>query len=152
VSARIVFLAASRGGVPKVGISSASVTDLGIEGDKFNHPKFHGGPDRALCLYSLELMEKLQAEGHPIFPGSIGENVLIGGLDWSVLRGGSRIALGDAVSVELTKTATPCKTIAPSLANRKFLRLGVEGEMRWYCRILQPGVLRVGDPVKLVDA
>jgi MOSC domain-containing protein YiiM len=149
MTARIVLLARSGGGVPKQPISSATVSELGLEGDKVNHPKIHGGPERALCLYSLELMEKLQAEGHPIFPGSIGENVLIRGLDWSVLREGTRLRLGDAVSIELTKTATPCKTIAASFSNRRFLRLGVEGEMRWYCRVLRTGSVHVGDLVEI---
>jgi MOSC domain-containing protein YiiM len=149
VSARIFQLARSSGGVPKHGVSSARVTELGLEGDEVKHTNIHGGPDRALCLYSLELIEKLQSEGHPIFPGSTGENVTIGGLDWSLLHTGTRLRLGDSVLVELTKTADPCKTIKASFAGGTFSRLRVDGEMRWYCKVLQAGVLRVGQPVEV---
>ena len=49
---------------------------------------FHGGPDQALCLYSLEVIEGLAAEGHSIVPGSAGENVTVRGLDWISGRSG----------------------------------------------------------------
>mgnify|MGYP001310271906 CR=1 FL=1 len=36
------------------------------------------GPSRRLvCLFSIEIIEALQKEGHPIFPGSTGENLSI---------------------------------------------------------------------------
>jgi MOSC domain-containing protein YiiM len=48
-----------------------AVIDInGIVGDDQAAKKYHGGPDRALVLYSLEIIEALQAEGHPISPGS----------------------------------------------------------------------------------
>ena len=147
MTARIVQLAISNGGVPKTPVLLATVTELGLVGDKQKHAKFHGGPLRALCLYSLELIEKLQAEGHPIYPGSTGENVTISGLEWSALATGTRIALGEEVEIELTTEADPCKTIAESFANRNFKRLAEPGEMRWYCKVLKAGALRVGDAV-----
>ncbi len=150
MTARIVQLAVSNGGVPKTPVLLGEVSELGLAGDKQKHTKFHGGPLRALCLYSLELLEKLQAEGHPIAPGSTGENVTISGLDWATLASGTRIALGDEVEIELTTEADPCKTIAASFANRKFKRLEEPGEMRWYCKVLKTGTLRVGDGVRVI--
>ncbi|HSE06328.1 MAG TPA: hypothetical protein VLK35_19425 [Methylomirabilota bacterium] len=40
----------SPGGVPKLPVSSARVTALGLEGDAQRDREHHGGPDRALCL------------------------------------------------------------------------------------------------------
>jgi MOSC domain-containing protein YiiM len=148
-TARIVQLAASRGGVPKLAIREARATALGLDVDKQKHTKIHGGPERALCLFSLEVLQLLQAEGHPIFPGSTGENVLISGLPWAQLRAGTRIALGDDVVVELTRTATPCKNIADSFIGRDFNRLERPDQMRWYSRVITEGVLRVAMPVRL---
>ncbi|MFN2109684.1 MAG: MOSC domain-containing protein, partial [Anaerolineae bacterium] len=71
----------SHGGVPKLAVRSAEVTELGLVGDTHNNTKVHGGPTRALCLYSLERILALQAEGHPIFAGSTGENLTLAGLD-----------------------------------------------------------------------
>ena len=148
--ARIVQLAASRGGVPKLAIRQARVTPVGFDVDTQKHKKIHGGPERALCLFSLEVLQKLQAEGHPIYPGSTGENVLISGLDWAALAPGARIALGDEVIVELTRTATPCKNIAESFIDRKFQRLGEPNEMRWYSSVEREGVVRVAMPVRVL--
>jgi MOSC domain-containing protein YiiM len=148
MSGRIIQLSLSDGGVPKLPVPEAEVGELGLIGDRQKHKKIHGGPDRALCLFSLEVIEKLQREGHPIYPGSTGDNVTIAGIDWAVLQTGSRLQLGDVI-VELTSTADPCKQIAASFIDRKFRRLDVTGEMRWYCRIVQGGVLRVGMPVRV---
>jgi len=149
MTARIFQLSSSRGGVPKHSVPEAEVGELGFAGDEHAHPKIHGGPERALCLFSLDVIEKLQREGHPIYPGSTGENVTIAGLDWSALTAGTRIALGD-VLVELTRTADPCKQIAASFLERNHKRLDVLGEMRWYCRVVRGGVVRVAMPVRVL--
>lgn len=150
-TARIVQLARSDGGVPKLAITEAHVGKLGLEGDRQIHTKIHGGPDRALCLFSLEVIEALRAEGHPISPGSTGENVTIAGLDWAALTSGTCLALGDDVVVELTREAEPCKQIGDSFVGHKFKRLEVPGQMRWYCRVLTSGLLRVEMPVVVID-
>src|SRR4051812_11937577 len=110
MAARIVSINRSNGGVPKVPVDRASVSVNGLEGDRQRDRRFHGGPERALCLYSVELIDQLAAEGHPIVPGAIGENVTISGLDWAFVRPGARLLLGE-VEVEITSFAVPCKSI-----------------------------------------
>lgn len=149
MAARIFHLAISNGGAPKQAIREGEVGDVGIVGDRQKHTKFHGGPTRALCLYSLELIEKLQDEGHPIYPGSVGENVTISGLPWATLASGTRLALGD-VEIELTVEATPCRNIGASFLDRDFKRLWAPGEMRWYCKVLKSGTLRIAQPVRII--
>ena len=83
----------SPGGVPKLPVEEARVTWLGIVGDGHDDKENHGGPLAALCLYSLEEIERLQAEGHPIAPGTTGENVTLVGVDWSEMTPGSRSAM-----------------------------------------------------------
>src|SRR5687768_6969799 len=90
----VVSIHVSNGGVPKLEVPSARVTAAGVEGDRQRNLKHHGGPDRALCLYSFELIQALQAEGHPIVPGSIGENVVVAGIDWRRMLPGTRVRLG----------------------------------------------------------
>ena len=60
--ARIAFLNVSKGGVPKMPIDEAWASVKGLAGDKQRDRRFHGGPTRALSLYSLELIEHLAAE------------------------------------------------------------------------------------------
>ncbi len=86
MNGRIFQLNTSAGGVPKLAIREGLVNEWGLMGDDHRFPDIHGGPERALCLFSLERILELQAEGHPIFPGSVGENVTISGLEWEKLR------------------------------------------------------------------
>lgn len=149
MTGRIVQLSVSRGGVPKRAVPVAEVTPLGLVGDVQKQKKIHGGPDRALCLFALEVIERLAAEGHPIAPGTTGENITIAGLAWPALGPGSRLALGADVVVEVTELTDPCKQIAASFADRDFRRIVAHGDSRLYARVLRVGVLRVGDLVSV---
>jgi MOSC domain-containing protein YiiM len=150
---RIHQLNSSRGGVPKTPVPDALLTETGLEGDAVRFPKFHGGPERALCLFSLERIRELQQEGHPIFPGSVGENVTVEGLDWGRLAPGSRLALGGEVVVEISSYTSPCKTIRASFLDGQFERISQKkhpGDSRLYARVLRTGRLAVGQAVRLL--
>ena len=150
----IFQLNCSDGGVPKRPVREAELTRTGLTCDRQAKPIIHGGPERALCLYPLEHITRLQDEGHPIFPGSIGENVTIVGLDWKELVPGSRLALGDEVVVEISSYAGPCPTIRESFVGGKFKRISQKthpGESRLYARVLKTGRLKVGQTVRILD-
>jgi len=106
----------SLGGVPKLPVSQVKVSLNGLEGDSHNDLKHHGGLSRAVCLYSLELIDDLKLEGHNIYPGSTGENITIKGLDWNELESGLKLKIGGVVII-LTDPATPCKTISYSFSS-----------------------------------
>lgn len=139
----------SAGGVPKIGVPSARVTADGIEGDVQRDRRHHGGPDRAICLFSLERISALRAEGHPIGSGTTGENVTVAGLDWNRVTPGVRLALG-AVELEITAFAAPCQTIVGSFADRRSARISQKVHPGWsrvYARVLTEGTLATGDEV-----
>ncbi|HEY0173066.1 MAG TPA: MOSC domain-containing protein [Pyrinomonadaceae bacterium] len=151
---RIFQLNASGGGVPKLAVREAALTPAGLEGDRQRNRRLHGGPERALCLYSLERVLELQAEGHPVFPGSAGENLTVVGLDWSRLAPGARLALGEEALVEVTSYTAPCKVIAASFTGGDFKRISQKlrpGHSRLYARVLRPGRLRTGDRVTVLN-
>lgn len=151
MSGQIVQLSVSPGGVPKLPIDEARIDLLGLAGDGHSHPKVHGGPERAVCLLALELIEMLQAEGHPIRPGSTGENVTFRGLEHMSFAPGTRLALGDDVILELTRATEPCKLIAGSFREGTFRRLDHAkhpGITRWYARVVKEGTVRVGHPIR----
>jgi MOSC domain-containing protein YiiM len=148
---RITGLQRSSGGVPKRAVERATVGAAGMAGDRQANRKYHGGPDRALCLYSQERLDALAAEGHPMTRGTLGENVTIAGLPWEQVRPGARLRLGE-VEVEVTGFAAPCKKIAPGFADGAFTRIGEKVNPGWsrvYVRVLGDGELVVGDPVAL---
>jgi MOSC domain-containing protein YiiM len=150
---RIVQISVSPGGVPKRAVPAARVTTQGVEGDAQRDREHHGGPDRALCLYSHERILALQAEGHPISPGSIGENLTIEGLDWSRVTPGSCLRLGADVLAQITTYTAPCLNITASFRDRDQSRVSQKrhpGDSRVYARVLREGSLRSGDAVQLL--
>ena len=96
----VTGLQRSAGGVPKLPVERAMVRVGGMEGDKQANRRFHGGPDRALCLYAQERLDALVEAGHPVERGTLGENVTIAGLRWEQVRPGVRLKLG-GVEVEV---------------------------------------------------
>ena len=151
---RVFQINTSDGGVPKNGVREARVTQLGLAGDRQRDKVHHGGPDRAVTLFSLERILKLQTEGHPVYPGSIGENLTLVGVDWDALSEGARLRIGEEVLLELTRPASPCSNIAGSFAEEKISRVSQKknpGWSRWCARTLQEGEIVVGDEVVLVS-
>ena len=146
---RVHQISVSHGGVPKLPVPEAKITVRGVEGDRQRHTNIHGGPDRAVCVYSLEAIEALQAEGHSIAPGSTGDNVTIAGLDWSSLKPGDRLCIG-SVELELLSYTTPCIHNARWFVNGDFGRISHKKHLGWsrmYARVSGEGSIRVGDAI-----
>ena len=152
-SGSIHQLSASNGGVPKRPLEHARALIGGLEGDAQADRKHHGGPERALCLFSVEQIQEMASEGHPIAPGLAGENVTISGLDWSLVVPGARLRLGGEVLVEVTNYTAPCMKNAAWFADGDFNRMNQKthpGCSRVYARVLEEGQLRTGDAVDLL--
>lgn len=152
--ARVHQVNVSKGGVPKLPIAAGIVAASGVEGDRQAKPGIHGGPYRALCLFPLEEIERLAGEGHPIAPGTIGENITTSGLDWATVLPNSRLRLGADVVIEITGYADPCKTIAGSFRGGDInqVNMRVAPSSRVYAKVLSPGVVRAGDPIVVEEA
>ena len=142
----------SRGGVPKTPVAEAQVAADGLVGDWHDDVRDHGGPMRAVCLYTLEEIERLAGEGHPIYPGATGENVTLRGLPLAALTPGTRLTLGSETLIEITGYASPCKTITDAFNDGDFTRISEKlhpGESRVYARVLREGAIRPGDVVRM---
>jgi MOSC domain-containing protein YiiM len=151
---RIFQLNVSSGGVPKLAVREATLTSTGLVNDVQQHPNIHGGPERALCLYSLERILELQHEGHPIFPGAVGENVTLLGIDWASMEPGVRLTLGDEALIEIASYTSPCDSVAASFGDGRFVRISQKVNPGWsrvYARVLRTGRLHVGQAVEVLD-
>lgn len=153
MTGRVQSINVSDGGVPKLPIRAAVIGSDGLAGDVQADRRYHGGPDKAVCLFSLEVIERFQAEGHPIAPGSAGENLTVAGIDWTAVTAGTQLRIGDDVLLEIVYPATPCSKNAQWFTDRDFRRMDFDrhpGQSRMYARVLAGGAVAEGDPVAIV--
>lgn len=151
---QIQQISVSAGGVPKTAIPQGTVTMTGLTTDQQGTPKIHGGPERAVCLWSLEIIQQLQREGHrALAPGYAGENVTLTGLDWSLVVPGVKLHLGPTVVLEVASYAPPCRKNMRWFSDLRYSRISQKhhpGSSRVYSRVLTPGIITVGDVALLV--
>ena len=143
----------SDGGVPKRPRHEAYVGIDGIESDWQRDRRFHGGPERAVCLYSFERIRALQAEGHSISVGEAGENLAVLGIDWDAVVPGVRLTVG-GVRLLVTSFTVPCRRLTACFDGGHVARISEKAYPGWsrvYARVEQPGRLSIGDPVTLED-
>ena len=156
--ARVHSVNVSQGGVPKLPIAGAWVGLGGLDGDAHREPlTLHGGPERAVCLYSVEQIGRVQADGHPLAgPGAAGENLTFEGLDLGALGPGTRLSIGEGgLVLEIASYTTPCQTIAHAFTERRIARISPKtnlADARRYCRVLTEGPVTEGDRVDVVHA
>lgn len=155
----IVQVSVSAGGVPKHAVGEATLATNGIVGDAWRYP-FHGGPKRAILLITAEGIDALAALGFPVYFGALGENLTTRGLDRLALRLGQRFRAGPAI-VELTQVRLPCDTLTvygtgiqaamfDARAQAGDTASPVWGMSGFYASVIEPGVLRPGDPIALL--
>ncbi len=152
-SGQIIQINISDGGTPKLPIPEAKITLDGLIGDRQRNLKYHGGPDRAVCLWSADIIQTLQNEGHPIEPGSAGENITVAGLIWEQLVPDTQLQLGDTVRLLITDYAAPCRHIGRYFSDRRYSRISQKhnpGTSRLYTRVLSPGIVHIGNSVQVL--
>ncbi|MEM0129614.1 MAG: MOSC domain-containing protein [Thermoplasmata archaeon] len=141
-------------GLPKIGVGEIRLGAAGAAGD-FNHYRqehLRGDPDSAVLLLPHEIVDVLRAEGWPVGPGDLGENLGLRGIPWHEFRSGRLVRVGDA-ELRLTRECTPCSRLAHlsyvgDTRLAEFLRATL-GRRGFYARVLREGSVRVGDPVDL---
>ena len=136
---RVVQVSVSPGGVPKLPVAEARVERQGLVGDGHDHDAVHGGPHRAVCLFAIEAIERVQADGHlGVEPGAVGENLTTEGIELARLPVGARLAVGDEVVLEISGPANPCDVIRGAFAGGKSGRISIllhPADSRMYARV-----------------
>ncbi len=141
-------LSISSGGILKSAIPSARVGADGVAGDWQNDRKNHGGPDRAVCIFSEELYAWLSQEhGIDLQPGSVGENFTLRGIDLQRLAVGDRLRVGQCL-VQITKVRVPCYKL--KRYDQKLPEV-IEGHSGWMAKVIEGADVRAGEPVELVN-
>ncbi|MEZ4587005.1 MAG: MOSC domain-containing protein [Gemmatimonadales bacterium] len=125
----------------------------GLAGDAQVNRRVHGGPERALLLYSAHHYQAWQADwgGSRLGPGSFGENLTVAGLDELLVCVGDRYRVGE-VRLEVSGPREPCNNLVrrhrrPSLIDEVI----TTGRAGWYARVEAPGSIEAGMEIVLLD-
>ena len=140
----LLQLNVSPGGMPKLPVDSAAVSVEAIAGDWQLNRKYHGGPDRVVCLFSAEQYEWLRTDhGLELAFGSLGENFTTRGVDLDALQPGDRLQVGDCV-IEITAVRQPCRNLNRWHPNLMKILTGRSG---WVAKVIQGATVKPGDAV-----
>jgi MOSC domain-containing protein YiiM len=116
--------------------------DHGVEGDG------HAGPwHRQVSFLALESIEAMRAKGLTVGPGDFAENVTTRGMAVHELPVGTRLRVGGTL-VEVTQIGKECHDRCEIFRQAGDCVMPREGI---FARVLEGGVVRAGDPLRLVD-
>ena len=140
----IGLAAATRGRIEAVEQARALV-DLGLEGDY--HAK-RGGSKRQVTLIQQEHLDVIAALARceKLTPELLRRNLVISGINLLALRD-QRFRVGEVV-LEGTGPCAPCSRMEENLGPGGYN--AVRGHGGITARVLQGGVLRLGDPVEFI--
>ncbi|PWW17518.1 MOSC domain-containing protein YiiM [Cytobacillus oceanisediminis] len=139
-------------GIDKSKTMNALLTKEGFIGDGVANTDFHGGPDRAVCLYPYEHYQMWGKEFKKVFnPPSFGENICVSNMIEKDVFIGDIFSLGEAM-VQITQGRIPCSTISKHNGEDKLLGRIVEtGYTGYFFRVLEEGRVGADSCLKLVE-
>lgn len=122
--------------------SALLIENYGLQDDA------HAGDwHRQVSLLPVEEVDAFRARGARVGPGDFGENLLVSGIDFTAIRVGSRLAIGNAL-LEVTQIGKECHShcaIYDQVGDCIMPRHGV------FARVLQGGAVSVGEDIHLTE-
>jgi MOSC domain-containing protein YiiM len=132
--------------------SAVLVGALGLAGDEQSDKLNHGGPEQAVYAYAREDLDWWAARlGRELRDGMFGENITTSGLDVTGAVIGETWRFGGVV-MRVTAPRIPCVVFRNWLDRKGWIKAFREGGRPGaYLSVLQPGRLRVGDPIEVLS-
>jgi MOSC domain-containing protein YiiM len=134
-----------------------AITATGLSGDEQGDRRHHGGPEKAVHHYPFQHYAAWQVEHPPLAPylaspGAFGENLSTLGFSEADVRVGDVYRIGTAL-LQVSQARQPCwklnvRFALPEMARR----VQTSGRTGWYYRVLEPGTIRAGDELVLVES
>jgi len=128
------------------------LSETNLTGDGQADLVHHGGPDRALLLYSALHYPDWEVQfGYPVPYGGFGENFTVDEVDEHQVCLGDRWATDD-IEIEVSQPRLPCFKLARRL-DRPGLNVEVMNNRKggWYARALKQGNVCEGETLKLIE-
>jgi MOSC domain-containing protein YiiM len=128
------------------------VAGSGLVGDRVCDLRHHGGDDQAVYAYAREDLDVWAAElARPLPCGVFGENLTTTGIDVTEALIGECWRVGGRVVLEVAVPRIPCRVFAGWLGERGWVKTftarAIPGA---YLRVVESGVVQVGDPITVV--
>lgn len=125
---------------------------LGFEGDGVGDLRYHGGPDKAVCVYSKEHYPRWEKIlGITLPPAAFGENLTVSHLHEEDVCIGDIFQLGTAVA-QVSQPRQPCKTLAARYDRGDMIKLVRDsGRTGFYLRVIEEGMVEKGGPLVLKE-
>jgi len=127
------------------------LTSLGVKDDHISETKVHGGKEMACYLFSHEHYPhwKLQYPDLVWEYGMFGENLTLEQFNEKEVCIGDVYKLGETL-IQISEVRMPCYKLGIKFGNqgiiKEFIDYGVSGA---YLRVLQDGIVKEGDTLKL---
>ncbi|PFK30103.1 MOSC domain-containing protein [Bacillus cereus] len=139
-------------GICKELTEEAFLSKDGFRGDGVADLRFHGGPDRAVCVYPHEHYALWEQEFQTMLPPStFGENITVTNMLEHDVCIGDTYQLGEAI-IQITQGRVPCSTISKRVGIPSILPRIVEtGYTGYLCRVLQEGIVRKDSTIQLLE-
>jgi MOSC domain-containing protein YiiM len=131
--------------MPKLPVEQAFVSRNGVEGDWQLNRKYHGGLDRAVCIFSEEGYARIRELGIEVYNGQVGENFTTTGIDLDELKIGDRLRVGECF-IEITNVRTPCRSLHKWHPQLMKTMVGHSG---WVAKVIEEGWVKTGDVIEV---
>jgi len=144
---REFFTGGAKGPVPR-----AMLRVSGFEGDGQADRRNHGGPDKAVCVYSAVHYPHWQRMlGRRLDPGAFSENLTVSGIREARVCVGDVFRAGEAV-VQVSTPRTPCHKVAGKNGEKQLPKwISGSGYTGFYMRVLEEGLVQTGDAFEGVE-
>lgn len=129
------------------------LSSVNLAGDGQADLTVHGGPDKAVCVYSMDHYPSWRRELaiDECGPGWFGENFSIEGQTETDVAIGDTYEIGTAV-VQISQPRAPCWKLGRRWKRLDMPKLVVNsGRTGWYLRVIETGHVESGDVLALVE-
>src|SRR4051794_38785567 len=126
----------------------------GVQGDT-HAESFHGGAEKAILQYDSDFYEIWAAEfpdsAEYFEPGGFGENFVAAGMNETTMCVGDVVRVGGTL-LQVSEPRQPCFKLnhrfrQPNMSRRS----QATGRTGWMYRVLEPGFVRIGDMIEVVE-
>lgn len=143
---RVVSVAVSAGGIPRLPVATLTLTEQGISGDGHRYAE-HYAASRGVSLFDQESIQRMSHAAWPLHPGCVGENITLADVNLSQLQVGNILILG-SVRLELTRRWIPCHASSHETGET---RINMEKLPGYFAQVVNPGTVEPGCQV-IVEA